>query len=235
MIPLAPASGRIAFSGGARHTAGMKINGAGRWLGLAAILWVATASGEETKDALILRVFDSFYTASELGLSANASTCRELEPLVKTLMGSLFADYCEKAGISVGEEDLKEYCRRQLPGDVPFEEAWAQWAPGGGQWRMRKLAIAELTMWKLQQSLFEKYGGRVARVGGAQPQAFDAMCAYAAERKEAGDFTFHDARLEIRFWECLRAPKDPLVSGEDARALIAEHPADRLKRGRTEP
>ena len=213
----------------------MKINGAGRWLGLAAILWVATASGEETKDALILRVFDSFYTASELGLSANASTCRELEPLVKTLMGSLFADYCEKAGISVGEEDLKEYCRRQLPGDVPFEEAWAQWAPGGGQWRMRKLALAQLTMWKLQKSLFERYGGRVAQVGGAQPQAFDAMCAYAAERKEAGDFTFHDARLEIRFWECLRAPKDPLVSGEDARALIAEHPADRLKRGRTEP
>ena len=75
----------------------------------------------------------------------------------------------------------------------------------------------------------------VARVGGAQPQALDAMCAYAAERERAGDFTFHDARLEIRFWECLRAPKDPLVSGEDARALIAEHPADRLKRGRTEP
>ena len=213
----------------------MKINGAGRWLGLAAILWVATASGEETKDALILRVFDSFYTASELEMPANASTCRELEPLVKTLMGSLFADYCEKAGISVGEEDLKEYCRRQLPGDVPFEEAWAQWAPGGGQWRMRKLALAQLTMWKLQKSLFERYGGRVARVGGAQPQAFDAMCAYAAEREAAGDFTFHDARLEIRFWECLRAPKDPLVSGEDARALIAEHPADRLKRGRTEP
>ena len=90
-----------------------------------------------------------------------------------------------------------------------------------------KVAIAELTMWKLQQSLFEKYGGRVARVAGAQPQAFDAMCAYVAEREQAGDFTIHDARLKILFWECLRAPKCPPLAGAEARALIAEHPADR--------
>lgn len=179
---------------------------------------------------MVLRVFDSFYAASELGLPPHATTCRELEPLVKALMGPLFARYCEKAGISVGEEDLKEYCRRQLPGDVPFAEVWAEWAPGGGQWRMRKLAIAQLTMWKLQKSLFDKYGGRVTRVDGAQPQAFDAMIAYAAERESAGDFTIPDEQLRIRFWECFRTPKDPLVSGEDARALIEAHPADRLRR-----
>ena len=213
----------------------MKMCGAGRWLGLVAAWWVAAAAGEDVRDALVLRVFDSFYTASELGLPANASSCRELEPLVKALMGALFADYGEKAGISVGEADLKEYCRRQLPDDVPFAEAWAQWVPGGGQWRMRKLAIAQLTMWQLQQSLFAKYGGRIARVAGAQPQAFDAMIAYAAEREGAGDFTIPDEQLRIRFWECLRTPKYPLVSGEEARALIEEHPADRQKFLRADP
>ena len=53
--------------------------------------------------------------------------------------------------------------------------------------------------------------------------------------ESAGDFTIPDEQLRIRFWECLRTPKYPLVSGEEARALIEEHPADRQKLLRADP
>ena len=198
-----------------------------RWLWAAAVLWAV--AGQAAPDPLVLRMFDAFHSASELGLATNAATCAELEPLVKAVIGPLFADYAARNDLAVGEADLKEYCRRLAPAadDATFADAWEQWKPGGGQWRLRQQAAAELALWKLQKSLYERYGGRVVCVAGAPPQAFDAMCAYVAEREQAGDFTIHDARLKIRFWECLRAPKCPPLAGAEARALIAEHPAER--------
>ena len=206
------------------------MNTAGRALGLAAALWAAAACGGEEQAPLVLRVFQDFYTAPQLGLAANATECRDLEPLIKAVLGPLLADYCEKNGTAATVEDLQDYCRRRLPEGTSFKEAWAEWQPTGRQWRLRQKAAVELTFWKLQKSLFEKYGGRVERTGGEPPQAFDAVCAYVTEREQAGDFTIHDARLKIRFWECLRTPKGTLVPAEAGRALLDEHPLDRAKR-----
>lgn len=209
----------------------MKTNGAGRWIRWAICLCAGTVFAGEAPPPLVLRVFGDFYDAADLGLSASASGCRELEPLTKAIIGPLFADYCEKTGIAVGEEDLKEYCRRQLPAGASFIETWAEWAPNGNRRKARQEASARLAVWKLQKSLFEKYGGQVARSEGFPPQAFDAMCAYVAEREEAGDFVILDRQLRIRFWECFRTPKSPLVPADAGRALIEEHPADRQNRG----
>ena len=202
----------------------------GRGLVVALALWAATASGEDTPAPLVLRVFQDFYTAPQLHLAPGATECRDLEPLIKAVLGPLLTDYCEKNGVAATEADLKDYCRRLLPEGGLFKEAWAEWQPTGRQWRLRQQAAVELTFWKLQKSLFETYGGRVERTGGEPPQAFDAVCAYVTEREQAGDFTIHDARLKIRFWECLRTPKGGLVPAEAGRALIAEHPLERAKR-----
>ena len=203
---------------------------AGRWLFWMAAFWAATAFGEENSAPLVLRVFQDFYTAPQLGLAVDATECRDLEPLIKSVLGPLLADYCVKNRISVTEEDLKDYCRRMLPEGASFKDAWAEWAPTGTQRGMRQKAMVQLTFWKMQKSLFEQYGGRVERNGGEPPQAFDAICTYVSEREQAGDFTIHDARLKIRFWECLRTPKGMLVPAEEGRALIEEHPLDRAKR-----
>ena len=145
-------------------------------------------------------------------------------------VGPLFTEYCDKNGVSVGEEDLKDYCRRQLSDKSLFVETWAEWTPTGNLRKARQQAIVELTLWKLQKSLFEKYGGRVSLGEWTPPQAFDALFAYVAEREKAGDFTIHDERLKMRFWKCLRTPKDPLVPEDEGRSALAEHPVDRQKR-----
>ena len=203
---------------------------AARWVVVVICLWAFPVFSAEP---LVLRIFHDFQTAAELGLSPNATECRELEPLTKGVIGPLFADFCQKNGVVAGQADLKEYCRKQLDAEALFKEAWAEWAPNGSQWRARQAAVVELTMWKLQKALFEKYGGRVIQNTGNQPQAFDAMVAYVAEREKAKDFTILDARLKLRFWECLRRPKMGLVSEETGRPLIEEHPVDRRKRKRS--
>jgi hypothetical protein len=199
----------------------------GHWLGMALGLW---AVGVLAQGEPVLTVLEKSYAAAELGLQPNATECREVEPLIKGVIGPLFADYCRTAGISVSADELKDYCRRQLPDEGLFTETWAAWAPNGVQWKARQEASAQMMVWKLQKSLFAKYGGRVIRSDWTSPQAFDAMFAYVAEREKAGDFEILDARLKLRFWECLRTPKDPLVPAEEGRTLIEEHPVDRRKR-----
>lgn len=199
-------------------------------LGLGLGLWAVAAGGQETKEPLVLRVFDQLYAASELGLPANVSAGPQLAPLIKGVVGPLLADELAKKGISVGEEDLKEYCRRQMPAGADFKESWAEWQPNGLQWKARQEAVVQLTAWKLHQALFAEYGGRVIPGGRIPPQAFDALIAHVAAREAAGDFSILDARLRLRFWECLRTPPARLVPEEEGRALMAEHPADRLKR-----
>ena len=149
---------------------------AGRGWVLAMGLWAAGAWAEPAKEPLVLRVFNDFYTATELGLAPQASECRDLEPLVKGVVGPLFADYCDKNGISVGEEDLKDYCRRQLSDESLFIETWAEWTPTGNSRKARQQAIVELTMWKLQKSLFAKYGGRVIQGEWAPPRRVALDC-----------------------------------------------------------
>lgn len=182
---------------------------------------------QEGVESPVLTVLGDTSYASELGLSVTASACGELDPLIKGIIGPLFADYVKQNNLSATEEDLKEFCRRTLPEGELFSDTWAEWSPHGKRWRARQNAILQLTVWKLQLSLFNQYGGRVMQNRGAQPQAVDAMFAYLAEREEAGDFLIHDDRLKLRFWECMRQPGAPLLSEEEGRALLEAHPADR--------
>lgn len=204
---------------------------AGWSLGLAACLaWAGVSSAQERPSPPVLTVLGQSYTARQLRLPATVTDCRGAEPLLMAVIGPLVAAYQEQAGMVVSEDDLKDYCRRQMPEGTLFAEAWAEWRPGGSQWRARQEAAMLLTVWKLQRALFDQYGGRVTRGEWGPPQAFDAMVQHVVERSDAGDFIIHDDFLRLQFWECLRSPKDVLVSAEEGRALLDEHPADRWKR-----
>jgi hypothetical protein len=198
-------------------------------LGMAGTAWAA-ALAQTVDPPPVLTVLGASYTARELRLPEKVTDCRGVEALLAAVLGPLFAAYQEQAGISVTEDDLKDYCRRQLPEDGVFLEAWAEWKPGGTQWRARQEAAMLLTVWKLQRALFDQYGGRVTRGEWIPPQAFDAMVQHVAERSDAGDFIIHDDFLRLQFWECLRSPKDILVPAEEGRILLDEHPAGRGKR-----
>lgn len=216
----------------------MKRNGARRWLlGLAIGLGAGLVGAEEAKAPPALTVLGQSYAAAELGNPAPNSDCQAFEPMAKAVMGPLFAAYADQAGLAVAEGEIKDYCRRRFADadEKEFAETWEQWQPRGVQWKARQEAVLRLSVWKLQKSLFEKFGGRVAPGAGAPPKAFDAMAAYLAEREEAGDFAIPDGQLRIRFWECLRTPKESLLPPEQGRVLIEEHPADRPKRLRTAP
>ncbi len=204
----------------------MKLNWKVRCLAVGVVLSSAMAFAEQINESPVLTVLGKAYTASELGLTSTAAECRELEPLTKGVIGPLFADYIEKAEISVSEEDLRDFCRRQLSEGELFTEVWPEWAPQGMRWRARQKALIQLMGWKLQLSLFNRYGGRVIHNEWAQPQAFDAMFAYVVERETDGDFSIHDAQLKLRFWECLRQPSALLLSEEEGRPILEAHPAE---------
>lgn len=201
---------------------------AGLGLALAAGFGLAIAvQAADRLEPLVVRVFDDFRTASEIGFPPGAYDCPALTPLVRAVVEPVLEDFARRERLAVGEEDLKDYCRRQLPAGATFREAWAEWKPGGSQWRTRQRAAGELEPWKLHRALFAKSGGRVMPVPGGQPQAVEAIVALVAEREQTGDVAFYDERLKRRFWECLRYGWGRLVSAEEGWGLIEQHPAER--------
>jgi hypothetical protein len=187
--------------------------------------WLTPGVADDGVEPPVLTVLGESYTASKLGLVEEAAECRELEPLTKAIIGSLFAEYISENSISVSDDDLKEFCRRRLNEGELFMDVWAEWSPHGKQWRSRQQAVMQLTVWKLHLSLFDRYGGRVTQNPWAQPQAFDGMFAYIAEQEKSGNLIIHDSHLKLRFWECFRQPRDPLLSEEEGRLLLEAHPA----------
>lgn len=194
-----------------------------------ALLGVVGTGATEPPSAPVVRVFEEFRTAADIGFPSGATDCPALTPLVMAVVVPVLEDFARREQLDVTEDDLKDYCRRQLPADASFRETWAEWGPGGSRWRERQLARGELETWKLHRALFAQYGGRVRPSPGGQPQAVDAIVALVAERAAAGDITFYDERLKIRFWECLRQGGGRLVSAEEGRGLLEQHPADRRR------
>lgn len=70
--------------------------------------------------------------------------------------------------------------------------------------RMREIdegvARQMIVAWKLNKSLFDQYGGRVA-FQQAGPEPLDAYAAFLADRKKAGAFGIYDPAIESAFWD----------------------------------
>lgn len=228
----------------------MKTNGIGRWIGLAVCLWAATSFAEEAQDPIVLTVLGTNYTAKELGVEADASPDLLVARTFLKIQSGIMGAYFENLNYQPSEEELKEYCRRSAPTpeemndifgrDRPFplsteelfQNFWQDWQRDAtNEHGFKQNATEQLTEWKFNQSLFNQYGGRVRVDAIRSPGASDAACAYLADREAAGDFSIRDAELRDRYWNLMRtsAPVQ-LVSEEEGRAALAEHPADRQKR-----
>ena len=220
------------------------------WGMLAAVCWwAATAIAEEAPEPIVLTVLGTNYTAKELGVETDSPpdllTTRAFLK-IQGIMGAFF----ENMNYQPSEEELKEYCRRSAPtpedmnalsgGKYPtslsaediFNSYWQEWQQNAddphGALRM---AAEDLKQWKYAQALHERYGGRVYVAEYLVSGVPDAVRAHLEACEAAGDFTIRDAALRERFWELLRTPSPvPLVSEEEGRAALAEHPADRQKR-----
>ena len=211
------------------------------WGMLAAVLWAATAAAQEAPEPVVLTVLGTNYTARELGIEPGADDVRSMVAVAEKIQGAVWGNYGNKEEFQISEEELKEFCRRSIPtaeeaGTICsltnlFEETWAEWQrddPAGRE--ARESSTWFLQERKIQESLFSRYGGRVAIYSFNAPYAFDAACAYLAERETAGDFVIHDEALRALFWSMVRTlPKEPLLSEEEGRAAFAVHPAERWK------
>jgi hypothetical protein len=74
----------------------------------------------------------------------------------------------------------------------------------------RRFAQWWLTRWRLQQSLYRRYGGRVIyqQVG---PEAIDAMRDFLREHEEQGRFTISDSKLNALFWTPFEREKPGVI------------------------
>ena len=225
----------------------MKTKRAGRWIGLAAILWAAGAVAQEAPEPVVLTVLGTNYTAKALGVEVGSFPDLLLTRTLMTIQTGIMGAFMEKLNYQPSEEELKQYCRRMAPtaedmasvlgsahsmsSEALFEHTWQEWQHGADdQFGMMSTSVNQLKEWKFNKALFDLYGGRVF-VDRWVPQAYEAAHAYLAERETAGDFTIRDADLRERYWALVRTPP-PLstVSEEEGRAALAEHPADRQKR-----
>ena len=228
--------------------AAMKTCSWGRWLGVAAGLWAATAIAQEAPEPVLLTVLGTNYTARDLGVGSDSPPDLLTTRTFLKIQGGIMGDFIAKLNYQPGEDELKEYCRRSAPtteemkatfgGSMSlstekiFEGIWQEWQRDAtNEFGSKQIAANALKEWKVARALFDRYGGRVYVDDYRVPGVPDAGRAYLAEREAAGDFTIHDARLREQFWELLRTPSPmPLVSEEEGRAALAEHPADRQKR-----
>lgn len=240
--------GGIAFEAGLGQDRGMETNGWGRWIGLAACLWAATAFAQEAPEPVVLTVLGTNYTAKELGVEADSPPDLLLTRTFTKIQGGIMGAYLEKLNYQPSEEELKEYCRRVAPtteeakamfgndtmlsSEFIFESFWQDWRrEADDKYGAMQMAANDLKEWKFAQALFAQYGGRVCMGSFNIPGAFEAARAHLAACEAAGDFTIHAADLRERYWALIRTPPPaPLMPEEEGRAALAEHPADRQKR-----
>ncbi len=215
-----------------------------RGLGAAVCLWAATALAQEVPEApepVVLTVLGTNYTARELGIEPDADDARRVVAMAAKIQNVVMDDYRERGKFRISEEELKEFCRKSTPSAEEAgtacdlsgldEEIWAEWQQDDKNGReMREFATWFLMERKIQKSLFDRYGGRVALDPFNAAYAFDAARAYLAERETAGDFVICDEALRTLFWTMVRTePNEPLLAEEAGRAAFAVHPGEGWK------
>lgn len=209
----------------------------GRWLAVG--LWASAAWAQPAPEPVVVTVLGTNYVARELGIENGADERRRALAVLVQIQRGIFDAYGMRAEFKVGEAELKEYCRQLIPTGAElgstidtsnwFEKTWAEWQEGGTRSDERAMAASDIHLWKISQSLFERYGGRVYGVPMCPPLALEANWAYLAEREAAGDFAIPDAELRAEYWKRLRELKPPEATEIDGPATFARSPGEYMK------
>ncbi len=86
-----------------------------------------------------------------------------------------------------------------------------------------RIAQQMITAWKLNRSLFERYGGRVI-FQQAGPEPVDAYRLFLEEHRDAGDFEIIDPQLREAFWKYFVNERMHVFYDEDEGARWMETP-----------
>ncbi|MCB1866262.1 MAG: META domain-containing protein [Chromatiales bacterium] len=130
-----------------------------------------SAAAEEIQATILARLFDRY--AMEQGLDA--------QPLeIDTLVADIQRDMTEK-GMTAGAD---------LTPDEPAEVDVMR----------RNMAQALIRQWKINRSLYGRYGGRIIYQQFG-PEPIDAFRRFLMEREANGAFAINDPAVAARFWE----------------------------------
>ncbi|HRT04562.1 MAG TPA: hypothetical protein P5204_02585 [Kiritimatiellia bacterium] len=211
------------------------------WRRLTIGLWLAAVAAwaQEAPEPVVLTLLGTNYTAGELGIENGADDRRRVLAVLTKIQHGILGTYGQRAEFEVSEAELAEYCRQLIPAGEElgskldtsdwFEKTWAEWQDGGERSDERIMAASDIRSWKINQSLFERYGGRVYGATMCPPLALEAGWAYLAEREKAGDFAIPDAGLRAEYWKRLREMKPPAALEIDGLATFARSPGEYVK------
>jgi len=164
--------------------------------------------------------------ATVLGKEIHTTDAGEMQQAVIT---PLFEQYAAEQGIKVQDAEIVALMEQMERGmraeglteedDLTPEETTEVRA------MQREFARSILQQWKLNRSLYRKYGGRIIsqQLG---PEPLDAYREFLEEQQSTGAFTIHDPALEAEFW---RYFKDDSIhsfieAGSEEEARVFETP-----------
>ncbi len=208
---------------------------------LAIALWLApfAAGAQAAPEPVVLTVLGTNCAARELGIENGTDERRRVLAVLTKIQQGILGSYGMRPEFEVAEAELKEYCRQLVPAGAElgskidtsdrWEKTWAEWQDGGTRADERAMAASDIRSWKINKSLFERYGGRVYAVPMCPPLALEAGWAYLAEREAAGDFAIPDAELRAEYWKRLREMAPPASAEIDGAAAFARSPGEYMK------
>lgn len=138
--------------------------------------------------------------ATVYGEDIRSSDAAQVQEMILT---KLFDGYAADNAIQAESEEIEAYLKKTrrgmaeqgLTADRDLTQAEAEEVAA----MRRKMAQSLIRQWKINKSLFEKYGGRVIyqQLG---PEPLDAYRKFLEEREREGAFTIHDKAVGDKFW-----------------------------------
>lgn len=124
-----------------------------------------------------------------------------------TVLTRLFDDYADQHDIAVSPHEIEGYLSTmdkrltvELGEDVESLEDLSPAEAAEAREMRAAMASSVIRQWKINQSLYQTYGGRVIyqQLG---PEPLDAYRHFLEERQQAGDFRITDAEARRAFWD----------------------------------
>jgi uncharacterized protein YneR len=164
--------------------------------------------------------------------------CMQWRPLRQRIHEELMQWFHEEYNLNVTREEVEVYIRYVLiqPMILHMPDMEVPDMPGEDSHEWSR-AVHELTLWKVQNTLYDRYGGRIAvDRGGQWAVALDAYERFLRESEQKGLIEFHEDEFRALFWNCVsldefQYPREYAVPDQaEARAVLREYPGTRRLR-----
>jgi len=154
-------------------------------------------------------------------LATLEATSRRTEEAMKTTREQRTAEIRTK----LAAPDLAAADRERLQADLAKWESFPSRPDGRTEQEGRTFMSNLAQYWKVQRSLYQRYGGRVL-VSAFGAQAIDGQLKYMREEEKRGSFEIFDPALRAAFWTASTDETwaDGAIKGRDADEVFATPP-----------